>query len=114
MQSLFPHYRDSIKAARASFRPAEIQGRQYSWRKDDTRLHIDAFPTSPIHGERIIRVFCNVNPHGKPRIWRVGESFNKVARRFLPSIRPPLQEALFYYIGRASQRSVAQHTTTTC
>jgi hypothetical protein len=90
VRNLFPHYRDSIKAARASFRPAEIAGRKSSWRKDDTRLHVDAFPSSPVHGERIIRVFCNVNPAGKPRVWRVGEHFEAVASRFLPGIRRPI------------------------
>ena len=28
------------------FRPAEVAGRLTTWRKDDTRLHIDAFPAS--------------------------------------------------------------------
>ena len=53
-----------ITRARASFRPAEIAGRQTSWRKDDTRLHIDSFPASPVQGRRILRVFSNVNPLG--------------------------------------------------
>jgi hypothetical protein len=90
MRNLFPHYRGSLKVARASLRPAEIAGRKSSWRKDDTRLHVDAFPASPVYGERIIRVFCNINPFGKPRVWRVGEPFEAVARRFLPGIRRPL------------------------
>jgi hypothetical protein len=90
MRNLFPHYRETLKVARASFRPAEIAGRKSSWRKDDTRLHVDAFPASPVRGERIIRVFCNVNPVGKPRVWRVGEPFESVARRFLPGIGRPL------------------------
>ena len=33
-----------------------------SWRKDDSRLHVDAFPSRPNHGERILRVFSNVSP----------------------------------------------------
>src|SRR4029453_4589505 len=50
VNALFPHYRDHLIRARASFRPAEIAGRQTSWRKDDTRLHIDSFPASPVQG----------------------------------------------------------------
>ena len=50
---------------RASFRPAEIAGRQTSWRKDDTRLHLDAFPRRRPRGDRILRVFSNVNPEGR-------------------------------------------------
>ena len=34
-------------------------------------------------------MFSNVDPN-KPRIWRVGEPFEKVAARFLPKIRRPL------------------------
>jgi hypothetical protein len=90
MRNLFPHYQPSLKVARASLRPAEIAGRKSSWRKDDTRLHVDAFPASPVFGERILRVFCNINPVGKPRVWRVGEPFEAVARRYLPGIRRPL------------------------
>ncbi len=52
---------------RASFRPAEIAGRQSTWRKDDTRLHVDSFPATPSGGRRILRVFSNVNPEGRAR-----------------------------------------------
>ncbi len=86
---LFPSYRDKMRVKRTSLRPAEIAGRKSSWRKDDTRLHVDAFPSQPTHGHRILRVFCNVNPAGKPRVWRVGEPFEDVARRFLPGIGRP-------------------------
>ena len=58
-----------------------------SWRADDKRLHIDAFVSRPNHGERILRVFTNVNPHSVPRVWRVGEPFEDVARRFLPGAK---------------------------
>ena len=100
MRNLFPHYKDNLKVARASLRPAEIAGRKSSWRKDDTRLHVDAFPSSPVHGERILRVFCNVNPVGKPRVWRVGEAFEAVARRFLPGLRRPVpgSASLLYWL----------------
>ena len=62
---LIPEYRGRVERRRASFRPAEIAGRQTSWRKDDTRLHLDAFPASPTQGDRILRVFSNVNPEGR-------------------------------------------------
>jgi hypothetical protein len=35
-------------------------------------------------------VFCNVNPHGEDRIWRIGEPFAQVAERFVPSISKPI------------------------
>jgi hypothetical protein len=86
---LFPAYEGKVKVKRTSLRPAEVAGRHSSWRKDDTLLHVDAFPSQPTHGERIIRVFCNVNPSGRPRLWRLGEPFETVARRFLPKIGRP-------------------------
>ena len=89
VNGLFPRYRDHLVRARASFRPAEIAGRRTSWRKDDTRLHIDSFPASPVQGRRILRVFSNVNPQARPRSWRVGEDFARVAARFAPTLSPP-------------------------
>jgi hypothetical protein len=87
---LVPTYRQRIELGRASFRPVEIAGRATSWRKDDTRLHVDAFPATPVHGRRILRLFSNVNPERRPRTWRIGEDFESVARRFAASLRPPL------------------------
>ena len=87
--TLFPRYAPFVQRARTSFRPAPAVGRSVSWRKDDSRLHLDAFPSRPTHGERILRVFTNVNPV-EDRVWRVGESFEKVAQTFLPRIRDPL------------------------
>lgn len=87
--SLFPHYRSNLRVAQTSFRPNRVEGRETSWRKDDSRLHVDAFPSRPNHGERILRVFNNVNPFGEPRAWRVGERFDDVAARYLPAIGKP-------------------------
>ena len=87
--TLFPRYAPFVQRARTSFRPAPAVGRNVSWRKDDSRLHLDAFPSRPTHGERNLRVFSNVNP-AEDRVWRVGEPFEKVARTFLPRIRDPL------------------------
>ena len=79
----------AVSAARAHELPAAAapSGRAVSWRKDDSRLHVDAFPSRPNHGERILRVFCNVNPHGEDRVWRVGEPFEAMARTLLPRVR---------------------------
>lgn len=87
--NLFEHYQPALITARTSFRPVEILGRTISYKKDDTRLHVDAFPANPNQGKRILRVFSNINPSGD-RIWRVGEPFENVAERFLPKIRKPI------------------------
>ena len=87
--TLFPRYAPFVQRARTSFRPQPAVGRNVSWRKDDSRLHVDAFPSRPNHGERILRVFSNINPVAD-RVWRVGEPFEAVARTFLPRIQDPL------------------------
>jgi len=87
---LLPRYRGRLTRGRASFRPAEIAGRAATWRKDDSRLHVDSFPATPSGGRRILRVFTNVNPHGRARAWRIGDAFDAVASRFAPRLRLPL------------------------
>src|SRR5262245_4159393 len=87
---LLPAYRGQMVRARASFRPAEIAGRVTTWRQDDTRLHVDSFPGTPSGGRRILRLFTNVNPEGRPRSWRIGDDFGAVVRRFADRLRVPL------------------------
>jgi hypothetical protein len=89
VDDLLPDYHGRVVRRRASFRPAEIAGRATSWRKDDTRLHLDAFPTSPTRGDRILRVFSNVNPEGRPRTWRIGEDAAQIVDRFASRLSMP-------------------------
>jgi len=90
VENLFPLYQPTLIWGRTSYRPVQITNRPTSYRKDDKRLHIDAFPASPNQGKRILRVFCNINPHGEDRIWRLGEPFEQVVDQFLPQIKKPL------------------------
>jgi hypothetical protein len=112
VDGLLPVYRGKYAMGRASFRPAEIAGRPSSWRKDDTRLHVDAFPSTPTNGNRILRVFSNVNPDGKPRVWRVGEPFESVAEKLAGALRPPMwgsSAALRLFGITKSRRSEYDH-----
>jgi hypothetical protein len=112
VESLIPVYQASLKMGRTSLRPVEASGRVQSWRKDDTRLHVDAFPTTPLNGGRILRIFSNVNPAGRPRCWRLGEGFEQVASRFVPGIRPPLPgTSVFLSLFRVTKgrRSLYDH-----
>lgn len=86
VDGLFPEYRGRLRAAPTSLRLHRVETRQTSWRADDSRLHVDAFPSRPNRGERILRVFTNANPTNEPRVWRVGESFEAIAERFVPKI----------------------------
>jgi 3-deoxy-D-manno-oct-2-ulosonic acid (Kdo) hydroxylase len=108
VEDLLPAYRGRLTRGRTSFRPAEIEGRSSSALRDDTRLHVDAFPSTPMRGRRILRVFANVNP-GEPRIWIVGEPFAVAARRFLPRIarRPAVWNAAFSVLGVTKGRRTA-------
>ena len=103
--SLLPHYATALQTGRTSFRPVGISGRPTSLRKDDTLLHVDAFPTSPVGDRRILRVFSNVNRNGESRHWRLGESFSDVASRFYPTLRKPLPGAahVLKYTGLTRQ-----------
>jgi hypothetical protein len=105
VDGLFPGYRAASHATGTSFRPRAIgdvsSGKALSWRKDDTRMHVDAFPSNPTHGARILRVFTNVHPDALPRGWRVGERFTTMAARFLPKARalPPGAAWLMNTVG---------------
>lgn len=88
IDAILPRYMDALRLAPTSFRPMQVESRAQSWRADDKRLHVDAFPSRPNYGERILRVFANLNPEGLPRVWRVGEPFEQVVRRFLPRAKP--------------------------
>jgi hypothetical protein len=88
VRGLLPRYAASLERARTSFRPAEIAGRTTTPRHDDKRLHVDAFPTRPMRGRRILRLFANIAPDGVMREWRVGEPFPDFAAQFLPKLKP--------------------------
>lgn len=72
-QFLSPYER-GLKLDFASFRPMEEEGRALPIHKRNDLLHVDAFPTRPTHGGRILRVFTNIHPT-KSRVWNVGEDF---------------------------------------
>ncbi len=87
VRDLAPSYAGRIELARASYRPRRIEDAPLSWRKDDRRLHLDAFRTRPVGGRRILRLFANVDAE-RERVWDLGEDFTRHARRFLPLTRP--------------------------
>jgi hypothetical protein len=89
LNNIIPHYQGSLQIGRTSYRPIEVLGRKTSLLKDDTRLHVDAFPATPNQGKRILRVFSNVHPAGKVRLWHLGEPFEQVVQQFLPKLKKP-------------------------
>lgn len=89
-----------VERARTSFRPVEVKGRSYSKISDDRLLHVDAFPSRPMRGRRILRFFANVSP-SSARHWLVGEPFEPFARSFLPRVgpHPPGKSWLYEKLG---------------
>jgi hypothetical protein len=87
IEEVAPSYGAHLIVGRTSFRPRPVEAGGASPRKDDRRLHADAFPSSPVGGRRILRVFSNINPSGEAREWGVGEPFEAYARRWLPQVR---------------------------
>nr|WP_241430701.1 Kdo hydroxylase family protein [Tatumella saanichensis] len=85
---LLPEYKSALHTPINTLRvhPVTRWKQGNSWRKDDTRLHVDAFPSRPIQGQRILRVFTNIHPGNECREWRLGEPFSAVAQRFLPQV----------------------------
>jgi hypothetical protein len=90
LENLFPIYIPHLIQARTSLRPVEIAGRKTSFRKDDTLLHVDSFPATPSKGHRIMRIFTNINPEGKGRVWRLGEPFQDVVKTMALRTKQPL------------------------
>jgi len=97
LRELLPAYAPNLSRARTSFRPDEIEGRIYSPRHDDKRLHVDAFPSRPLRGRRILRLFVNVANDGARRHWRVGEKFADFAKQRMPRINAPFPGSAWFY-----------------
>jgi len=109
MNSLFSHYTNSLDIGRTSYRPVQVKNRKTSARKDDRRLHVDAFAANPNHGNRILRLFSNINPYGEHRVWRIGENFKDVAQRFLPKINKPIPGSAKFLHWLGITKSIRTH-----
>ncbi len=83
----------------ASFRPFQEKGRDLRLRARNDLLHVDAFPTRPLHGTRILRFFTNINPT-EGRHWITSQGFADLAKAYAekvtvpPSIRYDLKSRL--------------------
>jgi hypothetical protein len=81
LSTLLPSYAHHWELDYASFRPFQEQGRNLRLRARNDLLHIDAFPTRPLHGARILRFFTNINPT-ESRRWVTSDSFSELAQKF--------------------------------
>jgi len=92
-QQLLSPYAGSLAVDFASFRPQQEAGRQIRQRARNDLLHVDSFPTRPSHGNRILRVFTNINPT-EPRVWVTADTFDRLAERFAGSGGMPLPRSV--------------------
>lgn len=81
LSTLLPPYAGKWKLDYASFRPFQEKGRPLRTRARNDLLHIDSFPTRPMHGKRILRFFTNINPT-ESRYWMTTSSFGELATEF--------------------------------
>jgi 3-deoxy-D-manno-oct-2-ulosonic acid (Kdo) hydroxylase len=88
LRNLLPPYAGNWKLDFASFRPIEERGRPARLRARNDLPHVDAFPTRPTNGDRILRLFTNINPE-QDRIWITSQTFDVLAPQFAQAIGLP-------------------------
>jgi hypothetical protein len=76
-----PRYASGWRLDQVSFRPVEEATRQLRLTARNDLLHVDAFPSRPTNGHRILRVFANINPC-EPRIWVTSDTFGRLLDRY--------------------------------
>jgi len=77
----FPQYARAWQLDRVSFRPEEEATRRLRLSARNDLLHVDAFPSRPTNGKRLLRVFVNVNPVD-PRVWMTSDPFAVLFERY--------------------------------
>jgi hypothetical protein len=88
LRQKLPEYAGKWTKDFASYRPIEEQGRAARTTARNDLAHVDAFPTRPTHGDRILRVFTNINPE-KGRVWITSDTFEGLAERFARQVGIP-------------------------
>ncbi|MFN4258877.1 MAG: Kdo hydroxylase family protein [Gemmataceae bacterium] len=89
LAQLLPQYARTWQLDRATLRPEEEATRNLRTTARNDLLHIDAFPTRPARGRRILRLFVNINPTD-PRIWVTSELFPALLERYGQQVGLPL------------------------
>jgi hypothetical protein len=88
LSQTLPRYSAAWRLDMVSYRPQEEATRRLRQKARNDLLHVDAFPSRPTGGDRILRVFANVNP-GEPRVWVTSDPFAKLLRRYGPAAGLP-------------------------
>jgi hypothetical protein len=86
-----PSYSELWKLDLVSFRPEEEATRKLRQTARNDLLHVDAFPSRPTNGHRILRLFVNVNP-SEPRVWMTSDNFARLLERYGKEVGLPASE----------------------
>lgn len=94
INQLLPSYQKALDRKRVTYRPFA--------RNSTQSLHIDSSYGYPTQGRGMLRIFSNINPVNRLRIWQLGEPFEPFVRRFLPAVRlgkPSLISSILARLG---------------
>jgi len=97
-----PRYACAWRLDLVSFRPEEEATRRLRLKARNDLLHVDAFPSRPTNGHRILRLFANVNL-SEPRVWATSEPFGKLLERFGTRVGLPTGQ------GASWTRQIGRH-----
>lgn len=92
LAGVLPQYAAHVRPDRASFRPEEEAVRRVRLTARNDLLHLDAFPSRPTRGARILRLFVNVNPSDE-RVWITSETFETLLSRYGTQVGLPTSHA---------------------
>jgi hypothetical protein len=81
LATLLPRYASGWQPDRASLRPEEEATRKLRLSARNDLLHFDAFPSRPTRGQRILRLYVNINPTDE-RVWMTSDTFEKILERY--------------------------------
>jgi hypothetical protein len=81
LAGMLPQYARSWRLDQVSYRPEEEATRKLRLKARNDLLHVDAFPSRPTNGHRILRLFANINP-SEPRVWCTSLGFGKLLEQY--------------------------------
>lgn len=104
LSSILSPYAGQWKLDYASFRPFQEKGRKLRIRARNDLLHVDSFPTRPLHGARILRFFTNINPT-ESRDWITSRPFESLIEQFGGAKGVPFPRSMSYSLqGRLTRK----------
>jgi len=106
LTGLLEPYSKAWRIDYTSFRPFQEKGRPLRLRARNDLLHVDAFPTRPLHGDRILRFFTNINPT-MSRDWITSDPFSVLAEKY-GGVEVPFPKTVGYSLASRLSRKMKQ------